>query len=235
MIKELSLLIRLQDIDTRLLEINAEKGDLPEIIQKLQEKIAQNKKEITNTVEGINKIEEQNLEQKKIIETAQDQMKKSQGQIFNVKTTREYDAISSEIEQSKHRISESESHLLEFMAQEDDLRIMLSELEKRKSVYNADIEDRQFEMKERSDFTQEEELNLQQEREKIITQQKSPVYSHYERIRAIRDGIGVTQVSDSACGYCYSRIPPQRLVEIKRMNDIILCEVCGCILVINQK
>ncbi|MCX5754289.1 MAG: C4-type zinc ribbon domain-containing protein [Candidatus Krumholzibacteria bacterium] len=33
------------------------------------------------------------------------------------------------------------------------------------------------------------------------------------------------------CQGCYSRVPPQRAVEVRRNDQIMNCEVCGRILV----
>ena len=66
---------------------------------------------------------------------------------------------------------------------------------------------------------------------KFIEKLKKPVYSHYERIRKIRDRTGVSHVVGDACSFCYSQVPPQRKTEIKKMTDMIICEVCDCIIV----
>ena len=108
---------------------------------------------------------------------------------------------------------------------------VLDELKDRLNKLHDELVERRSEMKERLDSTQEDELSFLHEREKIVHHLKKPVYDHYERTRKIRDGFGIAHVTGSACGYCYSKIPPQRLSEIKRMDDIILYEVCGCFLV----
>ena len=231
MLEDLALLIRLQEIDIELMEILAEKGDLPEQIASLESEIAKLRSQIQDIEEDLKEIHTQKLEQNRIFDAARDHLRKAQSVIFSVKTTREYDAISAEIEQSKHRMFESERLQLEMMAREEDLQREYGELTKKLEQLENGLLERQGEMKERLESTQEEEVTYLHEREKIVKKLKKPVYDHYERIRKIRDGVGVTSITGGACGYCFSRIPPQRIVEIKKMNDIILCEVCGCLLV----
>ncbi len=231
MLEELALLIKLQKIDNELGDIEAEKGDLPEQVEKLKNEVARYKSQIENIDVDRADIETKRSEQVKIVEAAREQLKKSQSMLFSVKTTREYDAISSEIEQSKQRIADAERKQLEFMLRDEELEKNLDEIKQMLASVKVDFKDRQSEMQDRLASTQDEELRLNHEREKIVVRLKQPVYNHYMRISKIRDGEGISTMTDSACGYCFSKIPPQRQVEIKRMDDIILCEVCGCIIV----
>ena len=231
MLEELALLIKLQKIDNELRDIEAEKGDLPEQVERLKNEVARYKSQIEKINIDRAEIEKQRIEQMSIVEAAREQLKKSQSVIFSVKTTREYDAISSEINQFKQRIADAERKQLEFMLQDEELEKSLDEIKRMLASVEVDFKDRQSEMQDRLESTQDEELKLNHEREKIVVRLPPPVYNHYMRIKKIRDGEGISTMIDSACGYCFSKIPPQRQVEIKRMDDIILCEVCGCIIV----
>ena len=57
----------------------------------------------------------------------------------------------------------------------------------------------------------------------------------YERIRIAKNGIAVVPITRDACGGCYKTIPPQKIVEIEKLTEIIQCEVCGRILVPENK
>ncbi|MFH0766418.1 MAG: C4-type zinc ribbon domain-containing protein [Calditrichota bacterium] len=234
MLKELSFLIKLQNIDNQLRELDLEKGDLPEQIVRLDAAITHCDTKITESDASLIDISQQ-LKQIDInTEQARERLKKSQSVIYSVKTTREYDAISSEIEQAKTQISENEHQNLELLAREEDLQKLLkAEHEKLRSIKN-EYQERSAEMQERMDYSQDEELHLIAEREILVQKLKKPIYAHYERIRKIRDGVGLSFILDEACSYCFSRIPHQRQAEVRRMDELILCEVCGCILVSDE-
>jgi predicted nucleic acid-binding Zn-ribbon protein len=57
--------------------------------------------------------------------------------------------------------------------------------------------------------------------------------SIYERVRKGRGGQAVVRVSDGrqACSGCYKTLPPQRIQELKRQDQIITCQNCGRILI----
>ncbi len=231
MLEELGMLVRLQSIDTHLMDLEAEKGDLPEIIKALNREIARFNKTIEDTDKTLKDISVQRKQFDQEVEGSKERLKKSQNTLFSVKTTREYDAISSEIEQAKHNIVDFERKLVELLTREEEAGKTLELTREKLAQLEVELKEKQADMYERMESSQGEELRLQHEREKLVVRIKRPVFSHYERIRKIRDGIGVAQVDNGACSYCFAMIPPQRQTEVKRMDDLILCEVCGCILV----
>jgi len=79
--------------------------------------------------------------------------------------------------------------------------------------------------------TAEEENMLRQERQIIVQKLSAQVVKSYEMVRKARDGSGIARVADASCGGCYSYIPPQKIVEIKKMQKLYTCEFCGRILV----
>ncbi|MBM3326525.1 MAG: hypothetical protein FJY65_06050 [Calditrichaeota bacterium] len=235
MLEDLNYLVRLQQIDDHLAELLDEKGDLPEQLTTLKREIDKYEEFVRQTEHNLAANLEIKRQRERIIEEARERLKKSQATIFSVKTTREYDAISSEIEQAKSQIAESERLLIEVLNRDEEQQGTVVQHKKRLELVKSEYDERHKEMQERFDDSQEEEHQLQNERGKIIVKLKKPVYAHYERIRKIRDGVGVSTLSDGACSYCFSMIPPQRQSEVRRMDDIILCEVCGCILVANKE
>ena len=46
-----------------------------------------------------------------------------------------------------------------------------------------------------------------------------------------KNGLAVVSVDRDACGGCFSKIPPQRQLDIKAHKKIIVCEHCGRILI----
>jgi uncharacterized protein len=74
-------------------------------------------------------------------------------------------------------------------------------------------------------------LQLKHQRETLVMRIKKPLYAHYERIRIAKDGRGLAHIINGACGGCFALIPPQTQAEIRKLNDITLCETCGRIIV----
>jgi len=230
-LEELQLLIRLQQIDNQLMELELEKGDLPEQITSLTREVTRISSTITDTEKTLEEVNSLRKQFEINLEAARDRLKKSQNTIYSVKTTREYDAISSEIEQAKHVIVEAERQIVEQNSRQEEARRVQDSARVKLEALTEELDDKKEEMRERMELSQDEELKIHHEREKIVVRLKRPVFAHYERIRKMREGVGVSQLVDGACSYCCSRVPPQRQAEIRRMDDMILCEVCSCVIV----
>ncbi len=230
--EQLEFLIQLQDIDNQLLDLRQERGNLPETVERL-------KAEIEETTHVLDVRREEQLhagqERRRIeneVELAKVSLKKYQEQLFKVTTNREYDAISTEIESAKQVVSNGESRIIELLGREDELAAQIDTLETHLEQLKADFEVRDSELQEKIAETSDLEHGLNKRRTKLVAQLARPVYAHYERIHVAKDdGMGVSRVYLGACGGCFAAIPPQKLMEIAAMEDFILCETCGRILV----
>jgi len=230
-LEELKTLIQLQETDNKLSEMNDEKGDLPEQLERIKNEMQHYSSSIEEAGSDFSDLVKEKKQIESNLISGRESYQRSQSVIFSVKTTREYDAISSEIEQAKSQIETGEKKESEIKTRIKDLELRIRELKSKLAELEEEYESRKSEMQDRLGDSQDKELLLQHEREKCIMKLKKPVSAHYERIRKIRDGIGVSYITGDACSYCYSVLPPQRQAEIRKMEDLFLCEVCGCIIV----
>ena len=75
-------------------------------------------------------------------------------------------------------------------------------------------------------------LKKSEQAEKVVDER---LLLAYKRIRKnSRNGLAVVSVERDACGGCFSKIPPQRQLDIKAHKKIIVCEHCGRILIDSQ-
>ena len=52
----------------------------------------------------------------------------------------------------------------------------------------------------------------------------------YNRMKKGKRRHGIISVHKNACGSCYNVLPPQTVIEIRKMQEIITCHTCGIIL-----
>jgi len=229
----LNALIEIQEIDMKLDVLNDERGDLPEIVKQLQEKIRTGETSQNLLETRINEIK---LEEKQIeldVEISKGHLKKYEEQLYKVKTNKEYDAIANETETAKNKINEYENRLMEIAdtiekTQKDLTDLKITILQNKKELVE-NTEDLNAKISESS----EEEKILLQERQIVIDYITKQQLSTYERIRKAKKGTAVVYCNGGICSGCFSFIPPQKVVEIKNMKRIYTCESCGRILVYN--
>lgn len=227
----LRLLFSLQRIDSEHDDIRDLKGDLPQLVANLEQQLSEKEASLRSLQEQLTKSIVQRDEHDLEIASLREKIEKYKGQQFEVKTNKQYDALTREIEFSQEKINtlDREIEVLEGRAKlaKDDQETIKPLIES----LRADLGERKEELEVVNKEHEEEELKLQHERDKVLVQIAKPDIRFYERIRQAKDGIAVVAVRRNACGGCFKRVPPQILQELRKNAQLMTCEHCGRILV----
>jgi uncharacterized protein len=224
-------LAALQEIDDELADIALERGNLPEELEKLGAKITEFKTFISERRIELKEAGSIAAEHTNHLADAKAKLEKFQQQLYAVKTTREYDALTTEIDGAKTQIAEFELSIAKNSSRTVELTAMLEEREAELENLCAQESAKSTELKEKLAETEGEENELKSRRKAIVIRILPNIYSHYERVRDAKGGRGVVRLTGGACGGCYALIPPQQQVEIRKLKDIHACEACGRYLV----
>ena len=223
-------LIALQKIDSRLLEIEEIKGDLPIIVEKTENLVNNLKDEVVNNVDAIKEIEKTIRELGFKVEDSNEKLKKYKDQLYLVKSNKEYDALMLEIDHIKEFLDGVETNILE-------LEEKKSSFEEKNKSNEIDIESNQkrldestLELSNAMTSTKSEEDGLNNERDGLVKNIADNLISSYEQLRNARDGKAMVSINRGACGYCFNQLPPQFVIEVKQNNSIKNCDSCGVFL-----
>jgi uncharacterized protein len=229
--KILETIMNLQDIDTQLQKLELGKGDLPAKVKAFSGEVERTREILSQKKanHAANLAEQASVDLQ--VTLVKDRLNKYKVQQYQVKNNKEYDAITTEIETA--------------LKNKDDLEYRIEELKEMIALAEKEIEHTEAHLKELEEsltslraelekklaITHEEEKALIAKRQTVVPLVPKPILSTYERIRQGRGGYAVAMLQQGACSQCSSRVPPQRGLEIRMMNKINLCEVCGRILV----
>ena len=129
----LEQLIKLQEIDQRLLEIKEHMGDLPVTVETQELEVTSLKSENEQKQSRIGEIEKEIRHHESEIEDFTTKLEKYKEQLFLVKSNKEYDAIGQEIDHMKATITESEDVQLKFEEEkielEDNIKLNSNKME----------------------------------------------------------------------------------------------------------
>ena len=154
-------------------------------------------------------------------------MKKLQAQMMSIKTNKEYDALISQIDNAKETISEKETEILELIEKIEKLESSIDDYNKKAEEIKEQNEKQLAILQEKMDSVGSIIDSKEGERTRIMVKVSKRTISVYERIRKNRGGDVVVPVRKRACGACYKALPPHRIQEIKRGDQIITCDNCG--------
>ena len=229
--KKLENLLKLQEIDSKIFEIQKVRGALPEEVQDIEDELVGINTRLDKFNSDIESKNNEIEEFKNKVKEAKKLVKKYKDQQMNVKNNREFDAISKEIE-----LQELDSKIFVKKSGENEVRIeeIKEDVKATKKVIkekNNILKSKKSDLAALSDESQEEEKKLDSLKAKASKKIEASLLLSYEKlVERQRNSLAVVKVSRSACGGCFNVVPAQRQAEIKEKKKIILCEYCGRIL-----
>ncbi len=232
--KKLKALWELQEIDSKIDQLNLLKGELPMEVADLEDELIGLDTKIENINAEIGNYNEQIANYKANIKQFQDLQKKYKTQLNSVKNNREYEALNKEIEISGLEVLAAEKRIKEIQFHIENKKEQQSTVKEEISGRKKDLDYKKKELKTVVADTESEEKELLKERAKIEKQVDERLLKAFNRIRKnVKNGIAVAPILRGSCGGCFSKIPPQRQSDIKQHFKIIDCEHCGRIIVDN--
>ena len=219
-------LVELQDIDSQLDDLNGLLGDLPKMVEKLNE---QESRLISKLEEDKTSLKEINLRLNKS-ETAnseiQEKINKLTDQLFLVTNNKQYDALTNEIDHLKEQKDENDSHIIVSMDEKEILEKSISENENILENLKSDLDIRRKKLETALSETSEEKAALEKSRVKQISKIDSSTIQIYKKVISARSGIAVVSLSGDSCGGCGAALPIQMASEI-RAAYTHRCDNCG--------
>jgi predicted nucleic acid-binding Zn-ribbon protein len=213
------------------MKLEREKGDLPNQISRLERELKENEEELLNTEKRSKIYQKERGITEMEIKALEGKQKKYQLQLFEVKNNREYDAVTHEMEAVKLNIENQENRVIELIDLEEETQQSLKQLRESTEQLKKQLDEKKRALKQRLEKTEKREAELNHKRETLIRNLRPQVAATYERIRKAKNGLAVVPVIRDACGGCFKTLPPQRRLEIRQKNRLFICEVCGRLLV----
>ncbi len=230
--QKLLSLYNLQQICTKIDDIRMIRGELPEEIRDNEDECEGKRTRIAKFQDEIENLKTKIASENTKKEEAFAAIKKYEEQQNNVRNNREYESLSKEIEYQNLEIQVSDKHkvkyeaeIVEKEAQIEETKVKLEELEEvlnqKKSELEVIVAD-----------TEKEEEELLQQADVLKAKVDQRLLTAFERIRkSAHNGLAIVKIERDACGGCFSKIPPQRQLDIALHKKIIVCEACGRIFI----
>jgi predicted nucleic acid-binding Zn-ribbon protein len=228
------VLYKLQQIDNQLDELEDLRGDLPNMVRELEEKIAG----FVSDIETKEKEQKDSIvkrdENENEIEKLKENQKKFKAQLYQVRNNKEYDALTKEIDHTEEQINKLEAENNSLADRSKVLTQEIEEITPKVDELKNELKEKEADLKEIIKANEREETKLLEERKKIEGAVKKNDISSYMRIRKAKKGLAVATIKRSACSGCHNIVPSQRQLEIRRNNKLFYCEYCGRILVSSE-
>ena len=233
--KKLKAIWELQQIDSKIDQLNLLKGELPMEVSDLEDEIVGLQTRQDNIRNEIKVYEIDITGHKANIKASEELQKKYKKQLESVKNNREFEALNKELEISGLEVLAAQKRIKEAQFYMEAKEQSLANLQEQIEGRRKDLEFKQKELSTIVNDTEEEENELAVVRTSLDKDVDDRLAKAYKRIRKnVKNGIAVAPIMRGSCGGCFAKIPPQRQSDIKQHFKIIDCEHCGRILVDNE-
>lgn len=230
--ERLKALYGLQKVMSKIDEIKILRGDLPLEVQDLKDEIIGLQTRLERYSSEIKELEKSIATSKNSIEELKlkvDRKKEQQQQVVN---NREYEILSKEIENIELDIQIYEKNINDANNDINHRKVDYNELTAKIEERNEDLRLKEAELDQIVVETKKEEEELRILSKELESNIDVRLLSAFKRIRKdARNGLAVVPIERNACSGCFSKIPPQRQLDIRQRRKIIVCENCGRIIV----
>ena len=225
--EQTKILVELQKIDAGMFQLKKELASHPATQKELEAAFEKKKTKAKAAEESLKAA--QLLQKQKEGDLAQREEKilKLQGQLYQLKSNKEYSAMELEIKGFKADKSLLEEDILKLLDTVDAAKAVLA---KEKEALSAEEKKFQADLAELSKkaATLQQSIEAEEAKRKTYTPNiEARLLSQYDRILKSREGVALVPIVNNACGGCHMGFPPQVVNEAQQHEKWIICESCA--------
>ena len=228
--EQIQKLIRLQETDSEIYELQSEKDSFPEKIAALDGMLEKKKNGMNEAEEKLKQLQVKNNDKDNELKSCEDKILKHEGELAQIKTNKEYKAMLEQIESVKADISLLEEGIIGIM---DEIEAAKARCEEEKKLFE---EEKKKNNSEKESIRNEEKqvdarLNeLKGIRGELKSGIAEDLLTRYEKIRENRGKYAIARIEGDCCGVCNMTLRPQVINEARLQKGLVICETCSRIL-----
>lgn len=232
--EQIGVLIELQVLDGEIYALNSEKAMIPSYLSDIEATLESKRTGIKNAEDNLKNLQLKVKEKEISLQQKEEQIKKLQGQLYQLKTNKDYSAMTAEIGGIKADNSLIEEELIKLI---DEVDMAKKKIAEEKELFQQEDGKAKIEkdrVNARAKEMEDRLAKLDSERQKIVPKVERQLLAAYERVLKNRDGLAVVQVEGDSCGGCNMILPPQVINDVKLRIDVVVCGSCSRILYMDE-
>jgi len=230
LLKNLSNLIDVQELDKVIQEVTGELERLPDEIKLEEAALEDLAVRQAAHLQEMEDLQKQRREAETESAEMEDGIKKSRARLMEIKSNIEYKAMLKEIAFKEDQRDQRETRILELLEQIEAQKQGLAEIEEQMQERREALAQRAAAVAEVVKKLQERLSGLEKQRQKLRQGVSAPLLKRYEFIRQRRNGTAIAPVQDGVCLGCHMNILPQQFIDLQKGEEILQCPHCQRIL-----
>ena len=213
-------LIKLQEIDSEIFDLEEQKNSFPQRMLEMDESLESKKSGMEEAEVKLKFLKVAKNDKENEMKSREEKIVKHEGDLYQIKNNKEYQALLKEIGSIKADVSLFEEEIIKLF---DEIEEAQNMFEKEKSTFDAEkqgIEEEKNKIK-----TEEKEISTKidekrKERDEIIKGISVEVFNKYSAILKNRGRIALAKVNNGFCGACYMQLLPQVVNDAQMKKKI---------------
>ena len=229
---QLKVLLELQELDSKIYRLKQELSEKPAATALLKANQEQASHAVQTAETDYKVFEVKRNQMEMDLSKKESEIQKLQGQLFQVKTNKEYSALQKEIEGFKADKSVLEEEVLKLLEDVDQAKERLAGLRETLKTKQTALAEESARLEEEAKKIRISIEQFQAGRSQLIPKVDPQILARYERILENKNGRAMVPVKSNACGGCFMLLPPQLINEVHLASRLVTCESCARILYI---
>jgi len=232
--EKLKALEELQQVDLELNEVRKQAEAVPRRRAEIDSAVGEVRKAWEAEQVRLANNEKERRGQEQMVAMERDKVKKWEGRLAEIRTPREYAALSREIEIAKKTNEAVTEQVKLLTAQAEEVQKAIEALQEKLDEKEAGAQEELEQLIHSQAEFEKRTRVLDERRADLATKVEPALLARYENIRKRRGGVAVTQVVGNTCRGCNRNIPPQMAIILARANSIENCPNCNRIIYVAE-
>lgn len=224
--EKLKALEELQSIDLEINVVRGEADALPVRRAALETAVAEARRAWQSERERLENNERERRQVETLLAMEKDKVKKWEGRLGEIRTPREYAALSREIDIAKKANENQQEQLKALAVAAEEIRKALEARGEALSERELAAKDEFAALDKRAAELSARMADLEARRADAAKRVEPTLLGKYENIKRRRAGVAVAPVVGGSCRGCNRNIPPQLSIVLHRVDSIETCPNC---------
>ena len=224
--EQISILVRLQAIDSEIQKIEKRLGKVDGEMAVLDLEIEKFESAIKEKVS----IREEYQKKYRSLESDANvnlpKIAKSKEKLTSVKTNKEYQALLKEIDDLKNANSRIEDQMLEILEQSENAEAQLSEEKQAFESAKNRVIGEKTDIAKAAEEDRSRLAGLQADFQTVLDTVNPDILKAFMSVRSRIGKMAIAEVVDAVCAGCHMNIPPQMYNDLQRFESLMYCPQC---------
>ena len=228
--EQIKVLVELQKIDSQIYRLKKELGTHPGEQKMLDQEFEKKKGRLKAAEEALKALQLKQKQKESDLAAREDKITKLQGQLYQLKSNKEYSAMELEIKGMKADKSVLEEDVLRLLEEVDQAKAALTKEKEALSSEEKNYKERSDALKKKAVEIENAAREHEENRGHFTPNVEKHLLMQYERLLKGCEGLALVPVLNNSCGGCHMGLTPQMVNETRQFEKWILCESCARIL-----